>query len=1208
MRPVKIVSAILPALLLVGTLFVAPSAGARAVGVASLASGAYTFTIDDLSSGHYGIGIYKNSAKLHEQSAPLLLQIKDSGSNEVDYQSAYSGYSSQNGIITCTGSITTNNGSIFNYTDTYSVYDATGAFMISRSVAVSAAGSGDVGFSTRFSMYSLASTNMSDYNMFAPGNWYKQNSNVVPGAFASAYSDENFFIKETRLALPLFSMQTISSGETLTLEHPNAGLSTAQSEMSDSWLVDAGFQFGSFGIKKSPRTTINYTYPSWEGDKNYYGNDQNSSLHLNGMVRRSHPVQTSGVNHSYSLIIKLGQSSSFSGMVTAVYRHCCGIYNPTPTYIAPDTVYNNDISYFNSVYKSFSNGGNGMPWSAWTLNGGVRDYHLESGFVGQQTKVGWELLRDGYKTGNQTEISEGTAMVGFWADNSMTPSGIPKTDYFCETSSWGTDPLFLRTVSDACEGVLDAYNTAFANGVINDGWLIYCQRFGDFLVANQASDGSWARSYNQDGTVNNSGKFNTTNPIRFLVKLYLCTHDQRYLSAAVNAGTWSLANVDNSYLYVGGTPDNNNTIDKESGVMALNAFNALYDVTEDSKWLAAAEDAANYIETWVFSYNYNVNPATRWCASSGVYPAWLEVDLGADYDVQRVETMFEFGNAYYQYKIETSTDNANWSSFVDKSQNTARPSGMGYVDSASPRTARYVRITVTGVEGGGAWPSIYEFKVYDARSTDLAQGKTATASSEQDVCHNAAKAVDGTGTPSSNSPWPAAGLIGQSLVATGHSYTDTFMINCPAEFYRLYLFSGDTNYLTYAKIFAYNANEPADFDGRLGYQYKASLGEGIMCNNFSAFYGTECLTWQTAVQMESICMLEDLFGYKKIEDIESNLDSSNRQMLNHLAYQYGGYKPVSIIANGKTYKIVNRNSGRLLDVQGASTVSHANIWQYHDIGGTGQQWSATDKGNGFWKFLNINSRLAMDVAGDSTVNGGNILQNQDGGTTDTSQGWQTIGIGQGYWKIKNENSARLADVEASGRDDGRNVSQYDDTGGKNQQWAFYDIPTATDAIVSGGIYKIVNRATEKLLEVSKAGANNGTNVDQWHDLNPEYTSNTALGQLWEAVDCSNGYWKLISVNTLSGEHEVMDLEGSNTANGTNITIYQDNGTDNQQWQIYGIGGGYWKIYSKLEPAGSSQPKLVDLEASSTCDGKNISLYQDTGATGYNQQWLFCRIQ
>lgn len=1041
MKKLKKLLVLLICLSMITGIDVPKAAEALTVASNSITTGNYQLSLY-LNGSSYGVRVINGSSTLFAQEAPLMLYIYNSACTEVEYTSGYSSVSTSGTVVSATGRITTANGSVFRFDDTYEPVDDTGIITFSRNVTVESANSADVGFATRFGLVSQTSSSLTDFNMFAPGVWYKQNENTVDSAIASDYSDEYFFIKETRLTLPMFSMQKISTGDTLTFCHKDADLSTVQSEMSNSWLIDEGFQFGSIGIKKSPSPGLYFNYPSYEGEQNYYGNDLNGSIQRSGMIRRSHPVQTSGVDHSYSLYIRLGNYSTFDDMEGDNWQYFYNKYDPDIISIDPNLLYSNGMEVLSTYFKDdFAGEGAGLPWSEWTLADGTRDYHLQSGFVGQQTKAGWLLFRDGLKNNNSDNIEKGMKIIDFWANNSMTTAGIPKTDYFCEWNNgyggWSSDPIFLRTASDGCEGVLEAYNTGLKYGTIKQTWLDYCKLYGDFLVSHQNSDGSWARSYNEDGSIVNSAKYNTTNAIRFMVRLYVTTGVTAYRTAAVAAGEWSLSNIDALYKYVGGTTDNDNTIDKEAGVMALNAFNALYDLTGESRWLDAAVNAGNYSESWVYSYNYDAYPATRWAASGSSYPQWLKVDLQGTYSLTRVETMFEFTNCYYQYTIETSLDGTNWTTFADRSQNTARPYNMGYVDTASAQSARYVRINMTGVEGSGAWASIYEFKVYTNTSDNLAQNKPTTVSSQQDSAHAASYATDGVVTSSSSSPWPDCGIVGQSLVATGHSYTDTYMMAAPAEYFRLYLYTGNSHYLDVALILANNTNAVADYDGRLGYQNKALMGEGVMANNFSVFYGTECLTWQLAVQLEAISTLQDMFGNTSIQTLVNSNQLTQLASLNHYSAPTLNLTPVSSIENGGIYCIVNKNSGKLLDVQGASMDNSANIWQYHYINGNGQKWKAIAVGDGSWEFQNVNSGKVIDVEAASTSEGGNISQYTNSHTA--NQQWYLEYVDSGYQILINKNSNLALDVENYSYLDGANISQFTNYETVNQKWKFYQI-------------------------------------------------------------------------------------------------------------------------------------------------------------------------
>ena len=80
-----------------------------------------------------------------------------------------------------------------------------------------------------------------------------------------------------------------------------------------------------------------------------------------------------------------------------------------------------------------------------------------------------------------------------------------------------------------------------------------------------------------------------------------------YRDAALRAAGWSLAN-DHPGPYVGGTPDNPDVIDKEAGWIAFDSYLALYDVTQNKRWLDAAAAAATYTETWMYGWNVPLPP------------------------------------------------------------------------------------------------------------------------------------------------------------------------------------------------------------------------------------------------------------------------------------------------------------------------------------------------------------------------------------------------------------------------------------------------------------------------------------------------------------------------------------------------------------------------------------------------------------------------
>ncbi|MGD9210110.1 MAG: RICIN domain-containing protein [Desulfobacteraceae bacterium] len=142
-------------------------------------------------------------------------------------------------------------------------------------------------------------------------------------------------------------------------------------------------------------------------------------------------------------------------------------------------------------------------------------------------------------------------------------------------------------------------------------------------------------------------------------------------------------------------------------------------------------------------------------------------------------------------------------------------------------------------------------------------------------------------------------------------------------------------------------------------------------------------------------------------------------------------------ANEGIYKIVNKNSGKVLDIEGNSNDNGANVIQWTDNGESYQQWQLINLDNGSVKFVNNGSGKVLEVKGWSNSNGGQVAQWSDNGGS--NQHWKLSDAGSGYYKIVNHNSGKLLDVSDESRNDGGNVIQYSDTGGSNQHWQLEEV-------------------------------------------------------------------------------------------------------------------------------------------------------------------------
>jgi chitodextrinase len=101
--------------------------------------------------------------------------------------------------------------------------------------------------------------------------------------------------------------------------------------------------------------------------------------------------------------------------------------------------------------------------------------------------------------------------------------------------------------------------------------------------------------------------------------------------------------------------------------------------------------------------------STRWAQGLGLPdPSWIQVDLGAQYDVSGAITTFEKAGGY-KYRLEVSPDEVHWTT-LDDHTGTSTTEATNYSPAQKSTSGRYVRLTVTGSSNNGG--SIYELQVY----------------------------------------------------------------------------------------------------------------------------------------------------------------------------------------------------------------------------------------------------------------------------------------------------------------------------------------------------------------------------------------------------------------------------------------------------------------------------------------------------------------
>ncbi|WP_245871075.1 family 43 glycosylhydrolase [Asanoa hainanensis] len=132
------------------------------------------------------------------------------------------------------------------------------------------------------------------------------------------------------------------------------------------------------------------------------------------------------------------------------------------------------------------------------------------------------------------------------------------------------------------------------------------------------------------------------------------------------------------------------------------------------------------------------------------------------------------------------------------------------------------------------------------------------------------------------------------------------------------------------------------------------------------------------------------------------------------------------------YVLVNRTSGKALDVYNLATNDGARITQWARNDGTQQQWQFVDSGDGYYRLKSRHSGKVLDVYNRSTADAAAIVQWADG--NGTNQQFRLADSDSGYVRLIARHSGKAVEVQNASTADGANVVQYTDWGGANQQW------------------------------------------------------------------------------------------------------------------------------------------------------------------------------
>ena len=481
------------------------------------------------------------------------------------------------------------------------------------------------------------------------------------------YRAKRFSIREDYLPAPVFALSFRDGNWAAVLDLAPRGDTTQAETTAPAAtpIIDERIQFGALGAREAPEGGVEFGF--WlPGTTNEFsggflgGGRGTPSAPV--VRRRYHPVKA-GFSQSYQVGFRFGQGASLRGMERDAWRWAWQTLKPKATPVDVEVVRRTLIDHLADRVLTVEDRA-GVPFVIDAVSGrpgsfrpadaraarpparqtrrpaaaprpsstrnwriGPRPWASIStlrqmswniwpkilmGFCGKNVEVADQLLLEGDRDPGprgQRMRKLGLAIIDSLVR--MVPmSPVPPG----KASTYGpakpvavptTHPCSLFvTLSEDMRIMVDAYRRERALGRQHPEWFTWVKSYVDWLLTQQREDGSFPTAW-QPGTGEvreDLGNHQLRPPCRCWRGSARRPGRTKYLDSAIRAADYVWANFGSKCVFLGatGTPD---VADKESGMLSLEAFLALYDATKEPKWLERAQTAGDYAESWIWIWN-----------------------------------------------------------------------------------------------------------------------------------------------------------------------------------------------------------------------------------------------------------------------------------------------------------------------------------------------------------------------------------------------------------------------------------------------------------------------------------------------------------------------------------------------------------------------------------------------------------------------------
>ncbi len=464
------------------------------------------------------------------------------------------------------------------------------------------------GFMSGVTLLSHAKASRDSVELFAPGMIYGGTGSLTKAAIGGSDCTDYIRIREDRLPAPMIGGR-FGGGMSITVLNtkPDGRTIGMDSKAPKSnVVVSDGLLFGAVGVDFiDGKSSFGYWFPGSEGGITYKGRTYPHGQ-LKEWSRRYHAVDK-GNKQSYEVSFRVSFDENFADYYSNAWRWAWERLKPQVAYHDIDSVRRHVTAVLAEMTWT-RKGATGLQMgvSALKKDGKNAWFNSRMGFAGRALEGAGYLLESARREGSQGESKY--KVLGESAIRSFLKLGMSPPEG--EGISAGGAPftkkgrVYLRSLTDGHKELLKSVQREKKYGVKRDAWVAWSRSFADWLIPQQSEEGGFPRVWeHKTGKVLDGSPHSSYNVIGFLVLLERLTGEKKYGVAAMRAGDFCWRNSHSRGIFVGGTSDNPDVIDKEAGTISLEAYLALYAHTGDKKWLTRAKVAAHFAETWIYIWD-----------------------------------------------------------------------------------------------------------------------------------------------------------------------------------------------------------------------------------------------------------------------------------------------------------------------------------------------------------------------------------------------------------------------------------------------------------------------------------------------------------------------------------------------------------------------------------------------------------------------------